>query len=197
MDANWKCFVENYVDGYHIPYVHKDSLAQWKSERYVSYESRGAEFLVLAVHDGSQLLLPKPGYEGFPPMPQIDADKKRGTFFTTLKPGVLMTLGNDGALVFQSEPISAGKSRLTVSSLFPKSYFERADFERLSANYYKRNELVVVEDKDVSIRQYAGIRSPYARIARLCRGETMVHEFANWIIDQVVGPPPGRAMAAE
>ncbi|MEZ5926410.1 MAG: aromatic ring-hydroxylating dioxygenase subunit alpha [Hyphomicrobiaceae bacterium] len=197
MDANWKCFVENYIDAYHIPYVHKDSLAQWRSERYVSYEAKGNEFLVLAVHDGSQLLLPFPGYDGFPPMPGIDADKRRGTFFATLKPGMLMTLGPDGALVFQSEPISAGKSRLTVSSLFPKAYFERPDFERLSQNYYRRNELVVVEDKDVSIRQYAGLQSPYARIARLCADETMIHDFANWIVDRVIGPETGRAMAAE
>jgi phenylpropionate dioxygenase-like ring-hydroxylating dioxygenase large terminal subunit len=197
MDANWKCFVENYIDGYHIPYVHKDSLAQWKSERYVGYEARGQEYLVFAAHDGSQLLLPMPGYEGFPPMPEIDKDKKRGTFFTTLKPGVLMTLGNDGALVFQSEPISASKSRLTVSSLFPNSYFMRDDFERLSQNYYRRNELVVVEDKDVSIRQYAGIRSPYARMARLCGNEAMINDFANWIVDRVIGPRPTKALAAE
>ncbi|MFO1170986.1 MAG: aromatic ring-hydroxylating dioxygenase subunit alpha [Hyphomicrobiaceae bacterium] len=197
MDANWKCFVENYIDAYHIPYVHKDSLAQWKSERYVNYEPRGAETLVFAVHDGSQLLLPMPGYDGFPPMPQIDADKKRGTFFMTVTPGMLMTMGNDGALCFQSEPISAGKSRLTVSSLFPKSYFQRPDFERLSANYYRRNELVVAEDKDVSLRQYAGLQSPYARIARLCADETMVHDFANWIVDRVVGPVRETSIAAE
>jgi hypothetical protein len=121
-------------------------------------------------------------------MPQLDKDKARGTFFTTLRPGVLMTLGNDGALVFQSEPISAGKSRLTVSSLFPKSYFERADFERLSQNYYRRNDLVVVEDKDISVRQYAGLQSPYARAARLCNEELMVRDFANWVLDRVVTP---------
>ncbi len=197
MDANWKCFAENYIDAYHIPYVHKDSLALWRSERYVGYDTRGNEHLVFAVHDGSQLLLPMPGFDGFPAMPQIDADKKRGTYFSTLKPGVLMTLGNDGALVFQNEPISAGKSRLTVSSLFPKAYFERPDFERLSANYFRRNELVVAEDKDVSLRQYAGLQSPYARIARLCKDETMVHDFANWIVDRVVGPDRGAALAAE
>lgn len=197
MDANWKCFVENYIDAYHIPYVHKDSLAQWKSEGYVGYPSRGQEFLVFVKHDGSQLLLPQPGYDGFPPMPQIDRDKARGTFFTTLKPGVLMTLGNDGALVFQSEPISAKTSRLTVSSLFPKSYFERDDFARLTQNYYRRNDLVVVEDKDVSIRQFAGIQSPYARIARLCGDETMINEFSNWVIDQVAGPTREKSLAAE
>jgi phenylpropionate dioxygenase-like ring-hydroxylating dioxygenase large terminal subunit len=186
MDANWKCFVENYIDAYHIPYVHKDSLARWKTEHYVGVEARGNEYLVFAEHDGSQLLLPFPGYDGFPPMPQIDQDKARGTYFSTLKPGVLMTLANDGALVFQSEPISAKKSRLTVSSLFPKSYFEREDFERLSQNYYRRNDVVVVEDKEISLRQYAGLQSPYARVARLCAEELHLSQFANWIVDQVV-----------
>jgi choline monooxygenase len=28
MDSNWKCFVENYSDGYHIPTVHRNSLAR-------------------------------------------------------------------------------------------------------------------------------------------------------------------------
>jgi choline monooxygenase len=197
MDANWKCFIENYIDGYHIPFVHKDSLARWKSERYVGYESRGQEDLVLAVHDGSQLLLPFPDYVGFPAMPGIDPDKARGTYFTTLRPGMLMTLCNDGALVFQSEPISATKSRLTVSSLFPRSYFQRDDFERLAKNYYRRNEHVVAEDKAICLRQFAGIQSPYARIAALCAQETHISQFANWVVDRVVAPEQDKTIAAE
>jgi choline monooxygenase len=196
MDANWKCFVENYSDGYHIPFVHKDSLARWQTDVYVRTESRGQEYVVFAEHDGSQLLLPFPGYDGFPPMPQIDQDKARGTFFTTLRPGMMMTMGNDGALVFQSEPISAKKSRLTVSSLFPRSYLAREDFERLAANYYRRNEIVVVEDKNIALRQFAGIQSPYARIARLCGQELNLSLFANWIVDQVVAPD-SETIAAE
>jgi len=108
-----------------------------------------------------------------------------------------MTLGNDGALVFQSEPISARKSRLTVSSLFPKSYLERPDFETLAQNYYRRNDIVVVEDKEIALRQYAGLQSPYARIARLCNEETNLSIFANWIVDQVVGPESRETIAAE
>jgi phenylpropionate dioxygenase-like ring-hydroxylating dioxygenase large terminal subunit len=196
MDANWKCFVENYSDGYHIPFVHKDSLARWQTDVYVRTESRGQEYVVFAEHDGSQLLLPFPGYDGFPPMPQIDKDKARGTFFTTLRPGMMMTMGNDGALVFQSEPISAKKSRLTVSSLFPRSYVEREDFELLSQNYYRRNEIVVVEDKNIALRQFAGIQSPYARIARLCGQELNLSLFANWIVDRVVAPD-SETIAAE
>ena len=195
MDANWKCFVENFIDGYHIPYVHKDSLSRWKADGFTRVESRGQESAVLVEHDGSQLLLPYPGYDGFPPMPQIDTDKKRGTFFTSLRPGTMMTLGNDGALVFQSEPVSAKKSRLSVSSLFPKSTFERDDVERLSQNYYRQNDVVVVEDKNIALRQFAGLQSPYARIARPCADEARLNAFANWIVDQVVGPESRMTMA--
>lgn len=197
MDANWKCFVENYIDTYHIPYVHKDSLARWQTTKYRRIPPQGQESLAFAAHEGSQLLLPGDEYKGFPPMPQIDADTAGGTFFSTLRPAMMMTLGNDGALVFQSEPISAKKSRLTVSSLFPKAYLERPDFEQLAENYYRRNSLVVEEDKEISLRQYAGLQSPYARIARLCNDETRLHSLANWIIDQVIGPKEMKAAAAE
>ncbi|TXH35580.1 MAG: aromatic ring-hydroxylating dioxygenase subunit alpha [Rhodospirillaceae bacterium] len=197
MDANWKCFVENYIDAYHIPYVHRDSLAQWKTTEYVRIKPKGRETLALAKHEGSQLLLPSADYVGFPAMPQIDEDKARGTWFATLRPGMLMTLGNDGALVFQSEPVSAKKSKLTISSLFPKSYFEREDFERISQNYYRRNDIVVVEDKEIALRQFAGIQSPYARIPRLCSEETSLNTFGNWVLDQVLPSDDRTTIAAE
>ena len=64
--------------GYHIPFVHRDSLARWKAEdQYVRCKARGQDYLGFAMHEGSQLLLPFPGYDGFPPMPQIDKDKAR------------------------------------------------------------------------------------------------------------------------
>jgi len=35
------------------------------------------------------------------------------------------------------------------------------------------------------------------RIARLCADETMVHDFANWIVNQVVGPESSQTLAAQ
>jgi phenylpropionate dioxygenase-like ring-hydroxylating dioxygenase large terminal subunit len=188
MDANWKCFVENYSDGYHIPTVHHDSLARWKT-KYGPQPTPGPDCTAtFAEHDGSQLLLPFPGYDGFPAMPQIDEDKKRGTWFMTLKPNMMMTMGNDGALVFNSEPLTATTSRLTVSSLFPKSTVARNDFGEIAKNYYRRNDIVVGEDVEISLRQAAGLMSPYAAMAPLCRTETSLNTIGNWILDRVIGP---------
>jgi phenylpropionate dioxygenase-like ring-hydroxylating dioxygenase large terminal subunit len=188
MDANWKCFVENYSDGYHIPTVHENSLARWKATYPGHPEPKGNYTANFARHEGSQLLLPFPDYVGFPAMPQIDEAWRKGTYFTTIRPTMMMTLGNDGALVFRSEPLTATTSRLTVSSLFPKTTVARNDFEEIAKNYYRRNEIVVGEDVAIARRQFAGITSPYAAMAPLCKSETRLNAIANWILDRVIGP---------
>ncbi|MFO0996683.1 MAG: aromatic ring-hydroxylating dioxygenase subunit alpha [Alphaproteobacteria bacterium] len=188
MDSNWKCFVENYSDGYHIPHVHRDSLSRWKATSNRVPPSNNNYTLGFAAHEGSQLLLPFPDYVGFPAMPQIEDRWKKGTFFTTLRANMLMTLGNDGALVFRCEPITPTKSRLTVSSLFPKTTVARNDFEEIAQNYYRRNSIVVGEDVAVALKQQAGIESPYARMALLCRTERSLNQIGNWILDRVIGP---------
>jgi phenylpropionate dioxygenase-like ring-hydroxylating dioxygenase large terminal subunit len=188
MGADWKCFVENYSDGYHIPTVHRDSLAKWKTPyRRFDLPPDANYTLSFAVHEGSQLLLPFPDYVGFPPMQQIDEEWKRGTFFVTVRPGMMMTLGNDGALVFRSEPLAPAKSRLTVSSLFPKPTVARNDFAEIFKNYERRNAIVVGEDVEIALRQAAGIASPYARMATLQKLEKPLNQIANWILDRVIG----------
>jgi choline monooxygenase len=188
MDSNWKCFVENYSDGYHIPTVHRNSLARWKTPYRLVEEHPGSHYrLGFAIHEGSQLLLPLPGYDGFPAMPQIDEERKHGTFFMSLRPAMMMTLGNDGALAFRGEPLSPTTSRLTVSSLFPKAAVARNDFDEIVQNYYRRNELVVGEDVAVSLRQQAGLNSAYAWMAPLSRNERTINNIANWVLDRVIG----------
>ena len=120
-------------------------------------------------------------------MEQIDPQEKRGTFFVTVKPGRMMTRGNDGALAFCCEPTRPATSRLTVSSLFPKATVARNDFEEIAKNYYRRNDIVVKEDVDISLRQAAGIASPFARMVTLQKLEKPLNQIANWILDRVIG----------
>jgi hypothetical protein len=105
----------------------------------------------------------------------------------TLRPSMMMTLGNDGALAFRGEPLSPTKSRLTLSSLFPKATVARNDFDDIVKNYYRRNELVVGEDVDISLRQQAGLNSMYAHMVPLSRNERTLNTIANWVFDRVIG----------
>ena len=91
------------------------------------------------------------------------------------------------ALAFCCEPIGPIQSRLTVSSLFPKSTVARNDFEEIAKNYYRRNDIVVREDVEISLRQAAGIASPFARMVTLQKLEKPLNQIANWILDRVIG----------
>jgi choline monooxygenase len=189
MNCNWKCFVENHADAYHFATVHRGSLAKFKTTRATDVpKTNGNVRANFTIHEGSALLLPLPGFEGFRPMPQIDENRKKGTFFIAIRPGMMLTVANDAALALRCEPLSATTSRLTISSLFPKSAVASSDFQELSKNYYRRNEIVVGEDVAISEKQQAGITSPFARMAQLCSTETALNEIANWVLDRVIAP---------
>ena len=189
IQCNWKCFVENHADAYHFATVHRRSLAKFKTSVATDVPKTNANVRAnFAIHEGSALLLPLPGYDGFSPMPQIDESRKKGTFFIAIRPGMMITVANDGALTLRCEPLSATTSRLTISSLFPKSTVERSNFEEIAKNYYRRNDIVVGEDVAISEKQQAGITSPYSRMAQLCSAEAALNEIANWVIDRIIAP---------
>src|SRR5690606_8902698 len=99
-------------------------------------------------------------------------------------------------LVLNSEPLTATKSRLHVTSLFPKATMERNDFEEIAKNYYRRNVFVVGEDVEIPLRQYAGIRSPYTAMAPRCSSDTNLNRIGHWILDKVIGPQAGASATA-
>ena len=74
-----------------------------------------------------------------------------------------------------------------MSSLFPKSTVARNDFEEIAKNDDRRNDLVVREDVEISLRQAAGIASPLARMVTLQKLEKPLNQIANWVLDRVLG----------
>jgi hypothetical protein len=74
-----------------------------------------------------------------------------------------------------------------VSSLFPKATVARNDFDEIAKNDYRRNAIVVGEDVEISLRQAAGIASPFARMVTLQNLEKPLNQIANWILDKVIG----------
>jgi hypothetical protein len=91
------------------------------------------------------------------------------------------------ALALCCEPIGSTKSRLTVSSLFPKSTVARNDFEEITKNDYRPNDIVVREDVEISLRQAAAIAPPFARMVTLQKLEKPLNQITNWILDRVIG----------
>jgi hypothetical protein len=63
----------------------------------------------------------------------------------------------------------------------------RNDLEEIAKNYYRRNDIVVREDVEISLKQAAGIASPFARMVTLQKLEKPLSQIVKWILDRVIG----------
>jgi phenylpropionate dioxygenase-like ring-hydroxylating dioxygenase large terminal subunit len=79
------------------------------------------------------------------------------------------------------------KTNLIVGSCFPRKFTDRPDFEEIVQHYYKRWDISIPEDNQISELQQRGLASPLARPGRLAQAEPLVHSFANWVLDRVLG----------
>jgi phenylpropionate dioxygenase-like ring-hydroxylating dioxygenase large terminal subunit len=186
IDCNWKTWVENYMEGYHIPTVHRATISGHKAVNTPEDPAgRGQYTAIFEKHEGTLALLP--GDAGFPPLESLAGESARGSRFMLIYPMTMLALTIDAMWSFQCLPMGPEKTRVIHTSLFPKSRLARPDFETLAANYYKRQDMVVKEDNDITVIQQQGLRSPLTRPGRFAAKEKIVHALDNWVLDRVLG----------
>ena len=185
IDCNWKTWVENYMEGYHIPTVHRATISAHKAVNTPEDPAgRGQYSAIFEKHDGTLALLP--GDAGFPPLETLEGESARGSRFMLIYPMTMFALTIDAMWTFQCLPLSPERTRVIHTSLFPTSRLEWPDFETLAANYYKRQDMVVKEDNDITVIQQRGLRSPLTRPGRFATKEKIVHALDNWVLDRVL-----------
>ncbi len=191
MVCNWKLFVENAKESYHIGTVHRatiDKYASAKSAGYWVEEPSGEYVVTFAQHEGSMALLK--GAKGFPTIESLVGRREAGgTYAPLIYPSTYLACTIDCAWYLEMHPMGPGRTRMVHGALFPKSRLERPDFDEVAKNYYHRWDVTLGEDIFASERQQKGIASPFCRSGRFSYREPLVHEIDNWILDRVLGPP--------
>jgi phenylpropionate dioxygenase-like ring-hydroxylating dioxygenase large terminal subunit len=189
--CNWKLFVENAKEAYHIATVHRSTINKYASAKSAGYwveEAKGEYIISFAQHEGSMALLK--GAKGFPTMESLVGRREGGgTYAPLIYPSTYLACTIDCAWYLEVHPLAPDRMRLIHGALFPKSRLERPDFEALAQNYYKRWDLTIEEDILASELQQKGIDSPFAPPGRFSYREPMVHVIDNWVLDRVLDRP--------
>ncbi|MBV8538727.1 MAG: aromatic ring-hydroxylating dioxygenase subunit alpha [Alphaproteobacteria bacterium] len=193
--CNWKLWVENFMEGYHVATVHRSTLRRQKVVNIPEDPGGGQYVSIYERHEGTRALLH--GDAGFPPIESLTDDSAAGSRFILIYPATMLAIANDAAWALVCDPLGAEQTRVHVTYCFPKSRCERPDFEQVAANYYKRVEITLPEDNEICERQQIGLRSPLQRPGRFSHKEKIVHALDNWIVDRVVGPTPPIEAAAK
>jgi phenylpropionate dioxygenase-like ring-hydroxylating dioxygenase large terminal subunit len=188
MECNWKLFVENAKESYHIATVHRQTINKYASARSSGYwveDANGEYCITFAKHEGSMALLK--GDSGFPLNESLEGRREAGgTTAPLIYPSTYLACTIDCAWYLELQPLGPTRTKLIHGALFPKDRLSRNDFEDVAKNYYKRWDITIEEDIVASERQQRGLNSPFALPGRFSHREPLVHTIDNWILDRVL-----------
>lgn len=185
LNCNWKIYVENAMEAYHIATVHRSTLSRQKGKPSEPQPADGEYCALFKEHKGSRALLA--GETGFPEMDHLQDKAAQGSWYPLIYPSTMFGCTYDCMWWLELHPMGPEKTKLIVGSSFPRNSVERPDFEEVVQRYYKRWDISIPEDNQISELQQRGLSSPFAKQGRLAAVEPLVHTFGNWVLDHVLG----------
>lgn len=183
--CNWKLFVENAMEEYHIATVHRVTIqANTAMDTHGAEPPRGNSAVLYSRHEGSMALLK--GDVGFPFIDSLRGKPAAGTYFVLLYPSTMLGLTKDCVWYLELRPRGPGLTTLIHGACFPRATVARPDFDQVVTRYYRRWDTTAAEDIRASEWQHKGLDSPFSRPGRFSFREVLVHEIDNWILDRVL-----------
>lgn len=151
--CNWKTYVENYLEGYHVPVLHPGLDADIRSEDYrVTVEGR------VALHDA----------------PPREAGVYDGVW-AWVWPNIGVNIYQRGLMIERMSPVGHGQTRLDYFYLTPHG-------EEVAESTFAMSDQVTAEDKWITERVQENLNAGVYRTGRLSqKHEGAVAAFQAWV----------------
>ena len=180
--CNWKIWLENAFENYHVATVHRDHYdpknpQNWQFERTQGpWEAMSSKRSIVA-------------YSGLPPIPGLDPNKESTLFHIWIQPSVQIILTSSYMKYRQYLPQGPGQLRLYENWTFPRATVEKPDFSSIvGPDYYERYSQIVREDLGINPNMQKAMQSGAYQPGRYSLEECILHRIANRVLDRVVGP---------
>ena len=185
--TNWKSYVENSMESFHHPTVHKESVNNPNTKKR-TVEGNPGHYVLVQSDAGGTTRAVLNGASGFPAISTLEGAAALGAQYLLIYPCTMLGCDVDSMWFKQMVPDGPERVRNIVAVCFPKETVARDDFDEVVARYYQRFDTVISEDNSIAEVQYNGLRSPLARAGRFSHREPLVHVIDNWVLDQVLAP---------
>lgn len=173
MNANWALYCDNYLEGFHIPYVHGASLTGT-----LDYEAYGTECFDWC---NLQLGMTKPGEVTFDlPADHPDRGRPVGAWYFWLFPNLMLNFYPWGLSVNVVKPLGPTRTRVSFRSYVWKPELRE---EGAGADLHR----VEMEDEEIVESVQRGVRSRLYERGRFSpRREVGTHHF-HTLLDRAMG----------
>lgn len=184
--ADYKLIAENFMEYYHLPWVHPELVRVSRLADHHRWQGTGMYTGMCT--DPISANTDAGGWDGLPPVPGLDpADARAGRFVWLFPSTGLVVLPNHAFALF-ARPDGAGRTvEETVLLAHPdvlRGDGAEAAVDRLAYFW----DLVNRQDIEIVERVQRGIASPAYEGGRMCyRFEEPLHRFQNMVIDRMVG----------
>lgn len=189
VEANWKIWLENSREGYHVNVVHRETYRRFYHGRtpgeWRCSGISGVYEILSGTNDDGLYLPPNPV---FPFVDGLSKEDQETTHFVIFYPLFLLNIPPSHLALHQLFPEGPEVTTVVTWMCFPKSTVERPDFEHAAKAYYEIPEMFIPEDKQACAAVQRGIRAGLAQPGRFSLEEKPCHEFAKYLLDRVVGP---------
>jgi choline monooxygenase len=185
IDANWKLIAENFMEYYHLPWVHPSLVKVSPMDAHYRWQGRGmyvgfCTTPIAASSDGG-------GWLGLPAIEGLSDDDAVSARFVWLYPSIALNVLPNHVFLLLTRPVAAGRTAETAYLLThpaSRGHAGETDIDALVAFWdeVNREDIAIVE------RVQDGLQNPAYLGGRMCyRFEESVHRFQNMEIDRVLG----------
>ncbi len=185
IDANWKLVAENFMEYYHLPWVHPELVKVSRMEDHHRFQGPG---MYTGMTTSPVSRSENPVWLDLPAHPGVTGSDAESGRFVELFPNVALAVLPNHAFVMILEP--DGPAR-TVERTYLLTHPDTMAGERSDAalaDLVKFWDEVNREDVDIVARVQRGISIPEYPGGRMCyRFEEPLHRFQNMVIDRMVG----------
>lgn len=199
LDCNWKAYVENFHEEYHVPWVHAETfqpVAPMKG--WVCFPDLTEQPWQLFVGQFPELSFSDTAEPLFPFDPRINdiSDDFKGMPIWLGYPTFMCINAVDSTIYYVAYPDGPEKMtlilRLMVHKDIAQKYFDGDPEIAPQVQQYGTNtEIFIAEDNKISEVQHKGLRARHGGAGRYCRHEIGAWKFHEWLIDAVYGPALG------
>jgi choline monooxygenase len=192
--ANYKLVAENFMEYYHLPWVHPGLVKVSPIDAHHRWQGTGmyAGFCTSPIAPDTDDGGWQSGLQPISGLNDADATSAR---FIWLFPNVAVSILPNHLFIIHARPVAPGLTHETTYLLTHPAATGAAGTERAVDEIAKFWDAVNREDIDIVERVQAGLDSTPFPGGRLCyRFEEPLHRFQNMIIDRMVGKrrvPPG------
>ena len=179
-DTNWKCLTENFMEGYHLPVAHRDTVGGHFPVEETQFDGRGS-----FPHFTSQLFVKTgtaPVGTAHPDNTSLTGKWRNISVMPTVFPSHMYVLAPDHLWYLALQPDGPGRTRIRYgAAMAPEVLAAQSDPETYIAETKTFLDAVQLEDKNVVEGIFAGAKAPLSSPGPLSWLERENHEFTQYL----------------